>query len=360
MLLRKFDFSDKNVESKFQFDRSDLLTTWDHYYDCYNYVLKKTFQKGFQRNYDFNCRARPLLYLIRHSLELCLKLNLNSSNIQIPNNHDLSSLFTTLNNKTKLPSEFKTVLDKINHDTDGTCYRYYKNKETGKAFFGYQDKIELAEILKIYRGIPSDHDFRIDEICQEFNYEDKRIKWDLTLHLGECLNLNHIRTQYDDVIEYIIEGILYENYEIKFVLLPLLFLVRHSLELALKADLLEAQRISPNKVPKEQYDKIHSLAKLYNCFAGDKGYLANLELSKMSDETRKQFEYYKKNYESLNRSIHQLDSNSRIFRYPIDKDGKAHNLYLTGKGLFQILKLYYSTDPFITFTMDVLEEEGIK
>jgi hypothetical protein len=360
MLLRKFDFTDKNAESKFQFNRADHVATWENYYNCYNYVLKNIFHKGFQRNYDFDCRARPILFMIRHSFELCIKLNLDTFDKQTFNNHNLIGLLSSLIKVKNVPNEFRDVINKINLDTDGACFRYFRNKETGKAFFSYQDKIELAGILKSYDAIPTNNEFRKDEICEKFNYEDRRLKWDLTLHLGECLNLHHIRTQYDDLIEYIVEGVLYENYDVKLVYLPLLFLIRHSLELALKANLLQAQKISPEKVPNEKYENIHSLAKLYNCFAGESGYLSNLDLDKLSEDTKKQFDYYKKEYESLNRAIHLLDSNSRIFRYPIDKEGSANKLYITTKGIYQILKLYYLTDPFVTFTMDVLEEEGIK
>ena len=114
MLLRKFDFSDKDVENKFQYNRSDYLATWENYYNCYNYVLRKIFHKGFQRNYDFNCRARPLLFLIRHSLELCLKFNLISSNLQVTNNHDLTYLLATLNRHKKVPTGFESIINKMN------------------------------------------------------------------------------------------------------------------------------------------------------------------------------------------------------------------------------------------------------
>jgi hypothetical protein len=136
-------------------------------------------------------------------------------------------------------------------------------------------------------------------------------------------------------------------------------LIRHSLELALKSNLYEAIRISPTKVPDKKYDEIHSLAQLYNCFGGIHGYLSKLDLIKMSEEAKKQYDSYKEEYESLNKEIHKLDSNSMNFRFPIDNRGNTHSIYLKGNGLYQILKLYYLTDPFITFTLDVLDDEGI-
>ncbi len=214
-------------------------------------------------------------------------------------------------------------------------------------------------MLKTYNELPRDDSFNIGEICEVFDYDDKKIKWDLTFHMGECPNLGCIRTQYDEVIKYLIEGVLSDNYDINRIYLPLLFLIRHSLELGLKSNLQQAKKISSDKVPKKQYDKIHSLSQLYNCFGGEDGYLSKLDLTKMSVETKKQFDAYKSEYEDLNEVVHQLDNNSNYFRYPVDSKGKNHPLYISNNGLFRILKLYYLTDPFTSFTLDVLNDEGI-
>jgi len=359
MLLRKFDFTDKQAELKFLFRKSRHITTWEHYYDCYNYSIEKIFNKGFQRNYAFNCRARGLLFLIRHSIELCLKLNLESNRLTIPNSHDFQVLLSAFGDKKIIPKEFKNLIKKINHNSDGSCYRYYKNAETGKAFFSILDKIEIADFLKSYNEIPTNGTFKKGMICETFKYEDNRKIWDLTFHMGECYNTGQIRTQYDEVIEFLVEGVLFDGYDINKIYLPLLFLVRHSLELALKSNLYAAKRISPTKVPDKKYDEIHSLAQLYNCFGEPNGYLSKLDLTKLSKEAKEQYDSYKEEYESLNKEIHQLDSNSMNFRYPVDKSGNRHSIYIKGDGLYQILKLYYLTDPFITFSLDVLDDEGI-
>jgi len=359
MLLRKFDFEDKQSEEKFRFDKKRHLSTWEHYSDCYDYAISKIFNKGFKRNYAFNCRARGILFLIRHSFELTLKTNLESNNLLIPNSHNFSDLFSAFGDLNIVPESFKKLTTKIDYDSDGSCYRYYKDKNTEKPFFSYANQIEIADLLKDYNGISRNDTLKIGEICEEFKYNDKRIQWDLTFHMGECWGLGHIRTQYDEVIEFLVEGVLFENYDINKIYLPLLFLIRHSLELALKFNLQEARKVSPTKVQDKKYDDMHSLSQLYNCFGGVNGYLSKLDLSKMSEETKKQYDAYKIQYEELNESIHQLDNNSMYFRFPVDNKGKHHPLYMKGEGLYKILKLYYLTDPFITFTLDVLEEEGI-
>ncbi len=358
MLFRKFDFDDKEAVSKFHFNKRKHLSTWKHYSECYDYTIEKILDKGFKRNYAFNCRARGLLFLIRHCLELTLKKNLEIKSIEVPNDHRFKIIFDAFENSNDVPTDFKSLISIIDKDEDGTCFRYYINKATNSPFFDYGETIELIDLFKLYNNI-SQNGFYHGRICKDINYKSKLLNWDLTFHLGECIGLGHIRTQYDEVIEFIVEGVLYNGYDINKVYLPLMFLIRHSLELALKFNLENAKKMSPEKVPDRDYSNIHSLSTLYNCFGGDNGFIAKLNLESMSEKTKTQFDQYKMKYEELNEVVHQIDNNSRYFRFPIDKKGKKHPLYMKEHTLCKILKLYYLTDPFITFTINVLEEEGI-
>lgn len=359
MILRKFNFDDETAQSKFRFVRTQHKSSWEHYSNCYNFVLNKIFNKGFRRNYSFNCQARAILFLIRHSFELTLKRTLESLGQPIPNTHIFNEIYSAFPDDVIIPEDFKKVVALIDLDTDGSCYRYYKNKETLQPFFMIGNRIELVPILKGYNKLPRESNLKNGEICEDFDYNNKRINWDLTFHMGECHNDGAIRTQYDEVIEFLVEGVLYDNYDFKYVYLPLLYLIRHSLELGLKSNLQYAAGISPEKVPVKEYDNIHSLAQLYNCFGGDNGYLSKLDLTLMSEDTKEQFDSYKAEYEDLNKVVHQLDTNSLYLRYPVDLKGNHHPLYINNEGFIKILKLYYLTDPFTSFTLDVLLDEGI-
>jgi len=226
MLLRKFDFSDSESRDKFIFDKEIHLATWEHYCDCYSYTLEKVFNKGLKRNYAFNCRARAILFLIRHYFEICLKRNLTLNGYIFPNTHDLKELLDCFQNQNLIPVGFKNLVIELNYDI-GASFRYYLDNMTGKPFFDYGDQIELSEIIKKYNGIVGSDKFKIDKICEPFDYDNRRKKWDLTFHMGECWGLGHIRTQYDEVIEFLVEGVLFENYDINKIYLPLLFLIRH-------------------------------------------------------------------------------------------------------------------------------------
>ncbi len=358
MLLRKFDFTDKESRDKFIFDKEIHLSTWEHYCNCYSYTLQKVFNKGLNRNYAFNCRARGILFLIIHYFEICLKRNLALNEYSIPNTHDLKELIDSFDNQELVPFDFKNIALRFNYDSDGACFRYYINNRTGKPFFDYGDRIEISELIKDYNRLESSESFKIEQICESFDYDNRRKKWDLTFHMGECCGLGHIRTQYDEVIEFLVEGVLFENYDINKVYLPLLFLVRHSLEIALKFNILEARKLT-TIVSDRKIEKIHSLETLYNLFGGSNGYINKLDIEKMDIKTKEQLENYKQQYESLNSTIHQLDTNSMFFRFPVDNKGKNHSIYMRGHRLFEILKLYYLTDPFITFTNNVLIEERL-
>lgn len=358
MLPRKFNFEDIEAKNKFMFDKKNHTPTWEHYCECYSYTLEKIFNKGLSKNYAFNCRARCILFLIRHYFELTVKRNLGDYNYTIPNSHNFEELFAAFDDKSIIPSKFNDVVNKINYDSDGSCYRYYKDKRTGKPYFTIRNQIKLAELIKDYKTISLNGKFKKDNICKIFDYENNQKKWDLTFHMGECIGLNQVRTQYDEVIEFLVEGILYESYDINKVYIPLLFLIRHSLEIALKHNIAEAKKMFSG-VTDKKLDNVHSLEKLYNHFGGDNGYLEKVDLERISTETKNQLDNYKEQYEKLNRTIHQLDTNSMFFRFPVDKNGKVHSIYMKGHRLYEILKLYYLTDPFLTFTNDVLEDEGI-
>lgn len=355
MILKQSNFTDKESQDKFIFNKEIHLSTWEHYCDCYSYTLRKLFTKGLNENYAFNCRSIGILFLIRHYFEICLKRNLALNEYLIPNTHDLKILIDHFDNQKLIPADLKNLVLSLNYDSDGACFRYYINNRTGRPFFDHGTQIEISELIKKYNRLESSETFKIEQFCEPFNYDNKIKKWDLTFHMGECRGLGHIRTQYDYVIEFLVEGVLSENYNINKVYLPLLFLIRHSLELALKSNLLEAREQSIF-VSKKRIEKIHSLETLYNLFGGPNGYINNFDIEKMDIKTKELLESNKQQYERLNRILHQLDTNSMFFRFPVDNKGENHSIYMKGNHLLEILKYYYLTDSFITFVNVLIEE----
>lgn len=359
MLFKNFNLSDLAVRRKLLFNKKLHSPTWSHYSQCYDYVLYKIFSKGLRGGYRFNCKARALLFLFRQSLELTIKKNLAHRNLTFPNTHDLQVLLEGLDDTDLVPTSFKEVVSKISIDDDGVCFRYYLNKETLEPYFAHKYEIPISPILKLYNEGLGKGQFMPNEISPPFDYSNPHISWDLTLQMHESRTLGHIRSDYHIAIEEIVEGVLSGDYDLKKAYLPLLFLIRHSLELALKFNLINAKAAAPEKVPEKRYEDMHSLSQLYNCFAGPGGFLGRLDMDKMSHATRGQYKKYRIQYDILNDRIHQFDKNSMFFRFPVDDKGKVHNISFKKDSIIDILELYRFTDPFITFTIEVLQDEGL-
>ncbi len=364
MLFKEINFNDPLIKNALQLDIKRHQSTWSHYYDSYNYAVSIIFDMGLKESYAFNPRAYGLLFLIRHSFELSLKYNLEINNLPIPQSHVFDALLKELEEKNLISIRLREILNQINYHNDdkcdGTCYRYYINKNTGKSFFN-TEQIKLITLIKDFNNFSSSK-FSKNDLCAPFDYNDKSINWALTLHMGECRGLGTLKTQYDSTIEFLIDGIIHKSYDINRLYLPLFFLIRHSLELALKHNLYEAEKNSSTVFLKKKLNQIHSLSQLYNLFGGEKGYLSKLKIEELPIETKQEYDFYKDEYEKLNNQIHFLDKNSQFFRYPdpLGKGSSSNPLRLNDKNeLYNVLKLYYLTDPFITFTNAVLIDAGL-
>lgn len=343
---------------KLLFDKKQHISSWEHYLICYNYTLFQIFHKGLQDNYPFDCRGRAILFLLRHSLELTIKYNLKLKGKYIPNTHVFEYLIPAFGTDDFIPKEFIELLKSLNYSSDGSCFRYYKNNNTGTAYFKVGETVEFANILLQYSNIPKSESFFLGNLCEEFDYNDNHIKWSLTHHIGVSLSDGQVRNEYDLLINYIVEGILHDGHEVNKIYLPLLFLIRHGLELGLKSNLNVIKANYPDKISDTHFDMIHSISKLYSIFSPQKGFLSKVNLENLSTDTKKQFDLYSEKFEALVKDVNQIDSNSQYFRFPVDLNGNKHPLYMKGDGLYKMLKMYYETDVFLSFTIDVLKEEG--
>ncbi|MBE9467894.1 MAG: hypothetical protein IMY72_06165 [Bacteroidetes bacterium] len=354
MLFEKIDFENKSHIEKFIITKKFDCNTWEDYYNSYNYALKCILEEGFSKNYDLNCKAKCILFLIRHSIELCLKLNLYNKKLPIPNSHIFKDLISAYPEDYKFQVSLIKILHLIDLDKDGSCYRYVANKDTNANYFTHEDVTKVYEILQLHWSLNNTTEFEIGTIFPEMEFS-KIKKWDLTFHLGEANLLGPLRTQYDQCIEVLVVGIIEDRFDVNEIFVPLMFLIRHSLELALKSNIIEVQNFS-TLIKGKDYSNEHSLARLFNCYHD---YLTKVDFSKLSQELNKEIEIYLIEYAKLNEVIHQLDKNSQHFRFPTNVKGDFHNIQLSKISFIDVLKLYYYTDPFLTFSNNVLEENGI-
>ena len=127
----------------------------------------------------------------------------------------------------------------------------------------------MLEIFENYNKIEDTDNFLIGNICDPFDYnkkDKKRIEWDLTFHVNQCGGTGPLRTQYDFIISMLVKGILNNSWELHKVYLPLLFLIRHSIELALKLNIERIRKHSVALISNKDIENEHSLCILYNIF----------------------------------------------------------------------------------------------
>ena len=357
MFYNEIDLTNPDTIKKFSLANVKHEYTFEHYYYQYNCALRTIFQRGLKGQYELNIQALPILFLLRHSFELCLKLNLTNKQIQVPETHEFKELVKNFPAAGVVSNEFIQCLGMLDKDPHGAAFRYLTDGNTGKSYFKNSDRIEVAPLLKLYNSILRGADFTIGEIAAPFDYDSKVHAWDLTFHVGRNFSIGNVRAEYDSLTVYLTKAILNDEVKVEDIYLPYLYLLRHSLELALKSNITDVKPLS-EKLKSKDIQKEHSLATLYNLY---NGYLEGVGVNKLSQESQEQLKKFKEEYQRLNSTMHQLDSNSRYFKYPVAKAGAPHaNPFdFTKIDLAAILSLRYFTHPFLVFTNLVLNEEGV-
>ncbi len=348
------NFDDAEIYQKFEFDASYHQATWEHYYSVYTHAFSLAVKQGLAGNYAFNGAAHGLMFLLRHVIELNLKYNLTLNGGTVPNSHIIDDLLKAFPDDSVIPETFKTAIEIFNTDGDGSCWRYYSSKDD-VPFFGKAEQIEMAAIIEKLNSVPSSSGFIILPVCAPFDYDNKKIAWDLTLHIGQVDNEWHVKGEFDVLTILMIKAIEVGKAQIKDIYLALLFNIRHGIELALKANVWSIQPVT-DEISQKNIDGEHSLSVLYNKL---KAYLESRDWNKVTPETHQQYLNYKLKFDKLKETLHQWDNHSRAFRFPFDKSGEAHRMNLAKTDIRELIKLYQETDPFLLFTTNVLIENGI-
>lgn len=353
MLLE--DIRIEGKDEKFKISNDLHSSSWEHYYESYNYALEKIIEGEINAYYPYNKKARSLMFLFRHNIELCLKYNLHKNNKDIPISHNFPKIIEADIDGNIIPKGLKKIISDIrpyDHD-DGSCHRYFYDKNNSKPYFSNDNDsiFNLGDVLNKYNEIKNSRTFEIKKIAKDCEYSNRVLNWNLTLYLGQCHGLGQLRTHYDFAIISLVNGIKFKKFDAGKLYLPLLFLIRHSFELALKFNIINVQSKS-SLMKSKDYSNEHSLARLYNCY---KGFLDTIDKQKLPPGIRKQFDKYKADYNNLNTKFHILDKNSRYFRYPVNREGESHDMPKEKIKLVEMLNSYYELDSFITFTNDILE-----
>lgn len=330
--LAKLDISSVKVSLGWK----DYLTQYLTAFDCLLGLANK-------RKYQMNRKFMPFMFIFRHSVELYLKIECQNKGVDVGQlkTHSLAQLGAMA----QIPQDFLDNLKELFCDTDGSLFRYLANKNN-QSDFGGQEELEVINACCFWVDYCNNNSIYSFKNNLE---EDKKSRWELTFHINECDSLGVLRNQYDDALAYLLQCVKDGIVAVGDIYMPLLFLLRHSIELAFKDSLGELG----NKLDSKKYGKVvesHSLEKLYN--------FLKISLDSAISKIPQADPFYKEccdkrqEVEVLTPLIQQLDAKSQSFRFP------KPDLSIKKDTLSEIVSMYQKADSYLSWCVQVLFESG--
>ena len=287
--------------------------TWEYYYEQYHNVFRLFLGTAKQKRYQTNPKFMPFMFIMRHSLELFLK-----------------------------------HLDCLNCNSEGDCWRYITDRN-GTPYFQERKEIHAFDACNYY-CLFLDNDTSFTNAST-----DKKLQWELTFHTIGDDPLWIIGTQYDVAISDILQAIRERKISINDVYLPLLFFLRHSLELKLKASIIDLGNVV-NEQDRSKVNHTHSVKLLYDIFQD----FVDCAIKNIQDLNLKEESIaFQKVTEQYKDAIQSLDANSYLFRFPKDRKGNDADFIPKSDCVSEILKLYRKSDSFLCYAVGVLYQAGV-
>lgn len=348
ILLKKSDFLPH--AEKFRITKGHE-NKWELFVEQYGNVLRLLNPTAVKRQYELNSKSYPYLFVLRHYCELKLKSIIHSRNVEVPKSHDFADIFPLIQD---VPGELVAAIQKINLDSDGSCYRYFYDKlgEVGplygkrESFFSFYENISQ---------MPFNNDFDLKlGIEPPFS---KFLEWDFTFHFNEISTSGIFRSSYDEMTRFLLKAVIDGAVNVNDIYLPLLYFIRHSIELVLKEGLMDMVHEQSDEVKKKINRLLNYEHKLSKLFSGYVDLIPETDLGQLPTELSQQYAHYKSQSEKLKESLHMLDSNSRYFKYPFDP--AREHLNISDDVLMEIIPVFLEVDGFLTFNIDVLKEYNL-
>ena len=163
---------------------------------------------------------------------------------------------------------------------------------------------------------------------------------------------------YKNIVDDIVISITERDIPIDTVSLPLMFLIRHSLELGLKANILSFQKLNMEVMEIDlRGAKSHGLEYLSTILIDHLNCIKNKY--KINLETLAQMDNYLAKFIPLIEKLHKLDKASFSFRYPVDTKGNSNITWDVRENISDIINLFEEIQPFLLYTEAVLIDEGV-
>ena len=324
--------------------------TWDYYFKQYAVVLNYIISLSLKKDYLINRKQMAVMFIYRHTVELFLKSKIANEGQLVPNTHSLTMLTQEL--KGQLSQRFLDSLIMLRSDGEGDNFRYIKSENGNRHYNG--EILDVLSSLSLF--VESDEIKKTDLFTCQLNKNDKMLKYEWTLYTTDTQTLGHLKTQYDDLISTLLHAIKYGDLNIADIYLPLLFLIRHSLELGYKDNIAEVQTKLTNSQIKKATQS-HSLVSLNNIieqFVVE----ARSTMTAKDDSIKNEIDRYLPIVKNLSNSLHAIDNASRSFRFPVDRDGNTIKIPLSEDILAKSVDAFQNADSFISLSLSVLAYEG--
>lgn len=168
----------------------------------------------------------------------------------------------------------------------------------------------------------------------------------LTAYIGHSYSDMNLVGQYENAVDILINQIIEEKHRVDTIAHPLLYLMRHSIELGLKENIKYLKKYSKLPILKS---KTHTLSYLFSEF--EKHY------SKIAIENNFEIELkeeYNKYTSDLKDVITVLGEEASSFRYVYTTDGKKVFANSETINVYELKKKYDNSLVFITHTADAI------
>jgi len=173
-------------------------------------------------------------------------------------------------------------------------------------------------------------------------------------HIGMHSNTNHTYAlQYKEAFNTLYES----SKPVDTIALPMMFLMRHYLELILKENIIYFSKFSESKVMLTKIKSEHKLKPLANAFIVHWNLVVKKYMLKTDGRE------YLKDFNAFIDLIEQFDKNSMSFRYSHDKNNVKHFGWDDTLDVLDTLDIYtikQSLDkilPFVQYAIDVFDEQ---
>ncbi len=177
-------------------------------------------------------------------------------------------------------------------------------------------------------------------------------KWNYTVWLGRDPEWWRYFAEYNWMVNLIFRQA--RQSEVTVIARPQLFLIRHTLEIGYKMNIIELEKVSGLTSSLRLSGKqAHNLEDLHQDLNRHFRELASVH--SFPQPIIDEYDTLESNLRNLKDQLHKLDQWSYSFRYPVGTDGSTPSLSSTSRlNMMDVQKMYVAAEKFLKYTTDVV------